>query len=278
MSDTDTSYFCDLARTHKRAIDGAVAAAIAAAPDPLALPIANLRFALDPAAAKVAAEDGRYVVRSDGETITVAHRGRLPLYIKGLKKRSQDLAREYLLPQIPFQPGDLAVDCGANIGELYFWLRAQGADYVGVEPSPADFECLKRNAVDGTVHNMGLWREPGSLKFYMCPETADSSFIETARFKDVIEVPTQRLDALIPERPIKLLKLEAEGAELEVVEGCEAALPRISYIAADLGYERGAKAESTFSPVANFLLRRGFELVDVNHRRVTALFRNPSAA
>jgi hypothetical protein len=73
---------------------------------------------------------------------------------------------------------------------------------------------------------------------------------------------------------IRLLKLEAEGAEPEILVGAESVLSRIDYIAADLGPERGLKQEQTATPVINFLLARGFELIDMKFDRVTCLFRN----
>ena len=64
---------------------------------------------------------------------------------------------------------------------------------------------------------------------------------------------------------VKLLKLEAEGAEPEILMGAENKLELIQYIAADLGFERGKKEESTYKQVTNFLLSRGFILVNEIH-------------
>lgn len=73
---------------------------------------------------------------------------------------------------------------------------------------------------------------------------------------------------------IKLLKLEAEGAEPEVLEGCGDLLQQIEYITADLGPERGVSQESTLVPVVNYLLAHNFELLEVGHTRIVGLFRN----
>ena len=71
-----------------------------------------------------------------------------------------------------------------------------------------------------------------------------------------------------------MLKLEAEGCEPEILEGLGKKLEKIEFISADLGFERGKNADSTLVPVTNYLLGRGFELVDVSHFRVCVLFRN----
>ena len=90
----------------------------------------------------------------------------------------------------------------------------------------------------------------------------------------IVKVQTRRLDALLPDTRIKLLKLEAEGAEPEAIEGCRGILPRIEYISADVGFERGVEQTNTMAPVTNYLLANGFELVDVGQKRLVALYRN----
>ena len=66
---------------------------------------------------------------------------------------------------------------------------------------------------------------------------------------------------------IKLLKLEAEGAEPEIVQGIGEKLDLIEYISADLGFERNR--ESTFAPVTNYLLERNFEVINIYPSRVS---------
>ena len=48
----------------------------------------------------------------------------------------------------------------------------------------------------------------------------------------------------------------------------------VKFISADLGYERGIDCESTLVPVTNYLLERGFELINVSHGRICALYKN----
>ena len=76
--------------------------------------------------------------------------------------------------------------------------------------------------------------------------------------------------------PIKLLKIEAEGAEPQVIRGCSGILDRTEFISADLGFERGVLRDSTFIPVTNFLLSHGFELMAMNFDRLTALYKRKS--
>ena len=112
----------------------------------------------------------------------------------------------------------------------------------------------------------------------MSSEGADYSFVTPASPIDpILKIPARRLDDLLPNKQIKLLKLEAEGAEPEVLLGCENILTNIEYISADLGPERGPKGEMTLVPVANYLLSRGFTWLQFDPAggtRMTCLFQN----
>lgn len=197
-------------------------------------------------------------------------------YVRGMDTRIQALAEGYFLERIPISDGDLVVDCGANIGDflLYFNKKNIKIRYIGYEPSPDEFTALRKNTdFRHGVYNKGLWNQNSSLLFYVSSDGGDSSFIEPPSYTEKLDIPIVRLDSEVRE-PIKLLKLEAEGAEPEVLEGCGDLLNRIEYITADLGPERGVSKESTLVPVINFLLARNFELLEVGHSRIVALFRN----
>lgn len=198
-------------------------------------------------------------------------------YRDGLSERAQKLGKAYFCHLIDFKENDLVIDCGANVGdfELYFQENNINVRYVGIEPSPQEYACLKENVKGSKVYNVGLWSEEGSSSFFVSSENADSSFIEPVRYTEVVPIATKRLETLINE-PVKLLKIEAEGGEPEALLGCSMLLPKIEFISADLGPERGVSQESTFPAVTNYLLQNGFELVDVDYSRIVALFKRRS--
>jgi len=199
-------------------------------------------------------------------------------YVQGIDSRIKNLSEVYFLDRIPVADGDLVVDCGANIGDFYLYFKNKNLKirYVAYEPSPNEYLALQKNTDTGhLVHNKGLWNKDATLLFYVASDGGDSSFIEPPIYTEKMDIPIVRLESDIQE-PIKLLKLEAEGAEPEVLEGCGDLLRRIEYITADLGPERGVSKESTLVPVINFLLENNFELLEVGHSRIVALFRNRS--
>lgn len=196
-------------------------------------------------------------------------------YRHGLVARAKEIEQVYLLNQIDFKDGDIFLDCGANVGDLnlYFLLNNIDIEYIGFEPAPIEFECLKHNVAPSKVFNIGLWKDEGIALFYIASQKADSSFIEPVEYEDIIEVPKKRLEEFIT-KPIKCLKLEAEGGEPEVLEGIGDKLDLIEYITTDLGFERGIHAEATLIPVTNFLLSKGFVIQGYTDVRMCVLYRN----
>ena len=200
---------------------------------------------------------------------------------KGFTWRYENLAREYMLNKIEFISSDVIIDCGANIGdfEIFFKEKNLDVDYLAFEPSPNEFKCLKRNLLlpNSKCFNYALFNEEKTFNFYISSENADSSLFKPKSYSAVKKVKAKRLDIIFKElelRKIKLLKLEAEGAEPEIILGCIDILPNIEYITADLGFERGINEDSTLPKVSNILLNNDFEMVDINGPRLTCLFKN----
>ncbi|MBF9031612.1 FkbM family methyltransferase [Rhodobacterales bacterium HKCCE3408] len=212
-------------------------------------------------------------------TISFRHEEQgLLAYRQGLENRAKSLSAAYLLHHVTFSNGDLILDCGANVGDFRLCLDEIDVDirYHAFEPSPVEFRCLQKNLEGrGSAHNVGLWSADDELTFFVSSQGADSSLVEPAEFDERIKVKTERIWHYLGE-PVKLLKLEAEGAEPEILEGAGERLENITYISADLGFERGLRAESTFAPVANHLFAHGFEMIAVSRPRLCALFVNAS--
>ena len=196
-------------------------------------------------------------------------------YSNGLVKRAQYMENVYSLNLINFKKGDLIFDCGANVGDLKLWFEYKNIDvnYVGFEPGPNEYKSLIKNIYPSIAHNVGLWNCNDKVEFFISSDFGDSSFIEPQKFTKKITIPSKRLDKFINLK-IKLLKVEAEGAEPEIIEGIGDKLDLIEYISADLGFERNL--ESTFAPVTNCLLERNFEVINIYPSRVSVLFRNKS--
>lgn len=208
-------------------------------------------------------------------------RGLTSYAIEGIAKRGKSLGKYYLLDKIQFNDDDNIVDCGANLGdlEIYFKENKKNINYIAFEPSPIEFKCLKKNLIlkNSKCFNYGLFDKEEELKFYISSEDGDSSFFEPPSHTKIINVKSIRLDSIYKNLEIdiiKLLKLEAEGAEPEILYGCKNILSKIEYISADVGFERGIKKESTLPQVNKFLLENRFRLIEISRDRMICLFKN----
>jgi len=198
-------------------------------------------------------------------------------YIEGIFKRGEYMGEIYFLNEICFIKNDIVIDCGANLGDLYIWFqnRSHDINYKPFEPAPEEFKCLKENIRPHKANQVALFKENGIINFFVSSQNADSSLVQPKYFTHTIKANTRKLESYI-DNTIKLLKLEAEGCELEVLIGAGQKIKKIQYISADLGPERGANNDSTFVSVKNYLISQNFEILKVNHQRHTVLFKNKS--
>ena len=105
-------------------------------------------------------------------------------------------------------------------------------------------------------------------RFAYAPKSGDSSLGEIGNEILSYDVKVDTLESLINEwnlgeSGIKLLKMDAEGYELEALEGAGKNLKVIDFIAVDLGFERGLEQRSTAPEVIHFLLSNGFVIENI---------------
>lgn len=220
----------------------------------------------------------------DKSELTVKHyfadqkRG-FDIYRFGLKKRLLEVGKSYFVNLVDFRPGDLVIDCGANYGDLYSYVKEQEVDvsYIAFEPGPEEFLVLQKNVDSGSIFETALSNREGTSRFFLNSSSADSSLIKPVISSGHIDVVVSTLAKVFSDLELqscRLLKLEAEGFEPEILEGARKVLNKIDYITFDGGPERGVHQEKTFSAVSNFLFAEGFEMIDIYGPQYRALFRN----
>jgi FkbM family methyltransferase len=125
-------------------------------------------------------------------------------------------------------PGGIAVDAGAFIGRhTLAYARAAGPKgrVLALEPLPANYRLLARNVDLNGYTNVvcvpyALGRKHGQVLLNYDEETSTASTVH--RLPRSLSVPQVPLDDLLDQlsiASIDLLKLDVEGAELEVLEG-----------------------------------------------------------
>jgi FkbM family methyltransferase len=111
----------------------------------------------------------------------------------------------------------------------------------------------------------------GTIDFYLSTKRADSSIIKPDNFDSIITVKSLILDDFFFNKNyiIDLLKIEAEGAEPEVIKGCIKLIKRVKFIVVDAGPERYGK--KTNLKVKNILEKNGFNIKIFNDGIVHAV-------
>lgn len=197
-------------------------------------------------------------------------------YLFGLKERSNYIKEAYMIDNLNIYEDDVVIDCGAAQGLFYLAVKDFNPDYYGFEPSPTQFEDLKYNLTgEKNLYNKALWNSSGDLlELYVNDWNNDSSAIKPEEFDEVVKIETVSLDDLIDTigKNVKLIKIEAEGAEPEVLQGLDRNISKVDYITIDAGFERNGK--STISECVHYLISKNFELIDFYQPRVGLLFMN----
>jgi len=197
-------------------------------------------------------------------------------YGKGFRKRKENLLSQYLLKNIKFNDDDIILDVGANNGDFYLCFDKK-IQYYAYEPSPEVYSNLEYNVKGQNLHNLAVSNLENKITdFYLSDEFGDSSILEVKNFTKKISVKTTSLDYEIAkiQKKIKLIKIEAEGFEPEVLYGLKKYLSYVEYITIDCGFERGLNSESTLVECSNYLISKNFKMIDFGTPRIVVLFKN----
>ena len=139
------------------------------------------------------------------------------------------------------KPGDLAVDCGANMGVVTEQLAATGADVISFEPDPYAFGVLEQKFAsmpNVTLINAAVGVGTGTVRLMRAdnfgenPEGASvkSTILDGGRLIDaensvevpLIDFPSWVADQVKARGEIAFVKMDIEGAELDILEKMDA--------------------------------------------------------
>ena len=129
------------------------------------------------------------------------------------------------------EPGTV-VEIGGNNGSQTVALaqaaRAVGGDLVVFEPQPFLFQNLCANLALNALDNVSAWNfacasEPGTLSFEKPDYHHLGNFggvsLSRTQGSNTVQVPCVRLDDWVRDRPVRLMKIDVEGFEMEVLRG-----------------------------------------------------------
>ena len=132
------------------------------------------------------------------------------------------------------RPGDLAIDCGANVGKFTVPMARSGAEVYAFEPNPDAHARLVANLAaypNVRVLQAAVTTAPGDVKLYLHRYAEDDPLhfstgsslvgskrnVREDRFVMVEGVPFAAFLRGVGERRVRLLKMDIEGAEVGVL-------------------------------------------------------------
>lgn len=177
------------------------------------------------------------------------------------------------------------VDVGAqSLGEgtdAWAPLMAYGpVDLVGFDPlaerlqghsgAGGDTLLLPYAIADGGVHVLHVNNDDATSSLIPLDMTHNAAFEHLATLRTVRTQPVQthRLDEVLPDGPVDLLKLDVQGAELLVLQGAPITLARTAVAHVEVEFGPIYRGQPLYQDVAVELAKPGFYLVDllVSHR------------
>ncbi len=172
--------------------------------------------------------------------------------------------------EVAVKPGDVVLDCGANVGVFTRTALNHGAKLVvSIEPAPRTVECLRRNfekeIADGRVIVVpkGVWDKTDVLELAEGGDgnTTGDSFVLGQNQEHKIKVPLTTIDILAGELNlprVDFVKMDIEGAEKWALRGGAETIrkyhPRMAIASEHLPDDVTAipKTVSAISPDYNF--------------------------
>jgi FkbM family methyltransferase len=172
-------------------------------------------------------------------------------------------------------PKDIAIDCGANLGFstlLMACLVGEHGWVLAVEPDSANMKALVRNIdlnklLNVQVVNTPLWSRAKAVTFVEREDGGESGVVEPTS-ADQLVLPqgtvtkwATPLDQHELARTPKLVKIDVEGAEHEVLKGAEKLLTKWHppYIVAEMNVDALYKLGSSQHALRGFMRERGYE-------------------
>lgn len=171
---------------------------------------------------------------------------------------------KYSCPEFcEIEDGDVVLDCGSFIGGLASAAAGKAGRVIAVEPSPINYKAAHQNLKDlqnVTLLQCGLWNASGAQDFNISETAIDDGFLvpDKGEIVRTVSIRTLTVADLARSNDVAAFdfqKIEAEGVELEILQGEGGLLA--NKIAVDCAPERDG--DSPAEDVIALLHLHGFE-------------------
>jgi FkbM family methyltransferase len=161
------------------------------------------------------------------------------------------------------RPGDVLVDAGAHVG----WYTILAARKIGTdghvyafEPDPDNYQLLAQNVRLNQLENVSLAQvalhsEAGSMSVGRQSDSGSITARPVAR-QHVETVVAETLDRMVPRVPVRLLKIDVEGLEPEVITGATGVLSRTDHVLVETNQHSDTETQFALELAGFRLIRR----------------------
>jgi FkbM family methyltransferase len=167
-------------------------------------------------------------------------------------------------------PIRVVLDVGANVGAVAreYLRHFPTAQIHCFEPVPATFERLRANLKGfgrATLHREAVGTKVGSTKMFVGSNSLTNSLVKSSGHSNEIEVPVTTIDAFCSQHGIEaidLLKVDAEGFDMEVLQGGIGVLStgRVTFVLVEATPNRSVQQHVWLGEIQSFLEPLGFQL------------------
>ena len=150
------------------------------------------------------------------------------------------MENEYKLGK--FEPDDIVIDVGGHIGIFAIDCVQRGADVISFEPNPESYELMLKNVeTNDWEHRIAVYKQAiatteGKAILYLDDVNPGSHSLVKECVdhpgNNKIEVDTVTLDSVTKNFEVKLLKLDCEGSEYDIIK--ESNLDNVEEITGEL--------------------------------------------
>jgi FkbM family methyltransferase len=177
------------------------------------------------------------------------------------------------------KPGDTVVDIGAHIGKYTIIASKRiGANgkVIAIEAHPVNYEMLNHNIklnglTNVTTLNYAVYSKETKIKLFLPDDKLDHTIYNTlipsrAKYEEkFIEVNANTLDNLLQKngipREVNWIKIDVEGAELEVLKGAHDIMSKSNNIAVFIEVHNiGDDKNNLYRPIMDLMEKHNFTL------------------
>lgn len=161
------------------------------------------------------------------------------------------------------EKNEIVLDIGAYVGSFTLAVARRAKKILAIEPDSKNYTCLQKNVskfANVQTVKKGVWNSKKKLKLYLDSQYPVANSVVIPSGNNFIEIEVDTLDNLTSAlgiNKVDFIKMNVEGAELEVLEGAERVLKSTKKMVIDAHHIRDG--EETASRVCQFLEAKGFK-------------------